>query len=217
MANDHQTEWDNEHTRQSTFTVMHTMRPAKPLPGFIDFLKNHNYIPQQSTLLDIGCGKGRNSIYLASMGFNVIATDISPKAIADARIRSRMYAGQIEYEVVDLADEWPHTASSIDAIVDCMTTVYLSDPLRERALKEAHRVLKKDGFYLFYGFARLPDDTGAMSPTPSAFGERYFSHDELLNQFRDFKPVSVNTLVRNDKINGADINHTMWVAIFQKE
>lgn len=39
-------------------------------------------------VLDLGCGRGRNSRYLASVGFSVVGVDISGQAIADAQAQA---------------------------------------------------------------------------------------------------------------------------------
>ncbi|MFH1469743.1 MAG: class I SAM-dependent methyltransferase [Pseudomonadota bacterium] len=39
-------------------------------------------------VLDLGCGRGRNSRFLASVGFSVLGVDISGEAIADARAQA---------------------------------------------------------------------------------------------------------------------------------
>jgi SAM-dependent methyltransferase len=43
---------------------------------------------QPGRALDVGCGAGRNALYLASAGFDVDAVDLSPTAIAWARERA---------------------------------------------------------------------------------------------------------------------------------
>ena len=42
-----------------------------------------------ASVLDIGCGRGRHSLYLAEMGFRVTATDLSPEGIVQLNERAR--------------------------------------------------------------------------------------------------------------------------------
>lgn len=60
----------------------------------------------KQTVLDIGCGRGRHSLYLAEMGFKVTATDLSSDGIAQLNERSRKMSleGNITTLVCDMLD-----------------------------------------------------------------------------------------------------------------
>lgn len=51
---------------------------------------------QPCRVLEIGCGTGTNAVWLASMGFEVVATDISPTALALARQRIAEHGAAIK-------------------------------------------------------------------------------------------------------------------------
>ena len=52
--------------------------------------------------LDIACGEGRNSIFLARQGFHVTAVDISAKGIAKGRKRCEEEGLDVDFRLVDL-------------------------------------------------------------------------------------------------------------------
>ena len=52
---------------------------------FMDNLTNYLNIPENGTILDLACGKGRHSVYLNSLGYNVTGVDLSKKSIAHAK------------------------------------------------------------------------------------------------------------------------------------
>ena len=52
--------------------------------------------------LDLGCGTGQNSIWLATRGWDVTGIDIVPKAIAVARARAAEAGVQVEFRVDDV-------------------------------------------------------------------------------------------------------------------
>lgn len=57
-----------------------TAKIVEPDDFIVDFasvLKEKGY----KTILDVGCGAGRNAIYVAKEGFRVIGIDISPTAV----------------------------------------------------------------------------------------------------------------------------------------
>jgi SAM-dependent methyltransferase len=68
---------------------------SRPVPFFVDkpdeslvsYCDSGQIRPGRA--LDLGCGPGRNAIFLAAQGFEVDAVDLSPTAIAWARERAR--------------------------------------------------------------------------------------------------------------------------------
>ena len=56
--------------------------------------------------LDLACGTGRNSLFLAEKGYDVTAIDISPRAITLAEHRARERGLKINWIVADL-DTYP--------------------------------------------------------------------------------------------------------------
>jgi 2-polyprenyl-3-methyl-5-hydroxy-6-metoxy-1,4-benzoquinol methylase len=52
--------------------------------------------------LDIACGGGRNSFFFAQRGFDVVAIDISPVALAKGRKRAQEKSLSISWQRADL-------------------------------------------------------------------------------------------------------------------
>lgn len=194
---------------------MHTTKPSQPVPAFVDFLIKSGVQPEASKILDIGCGKGRNTIYLASRGFHAIGTDFSEKALEAARQRSTAFHHLAEYELVDLTKEWPFSANHFDAIIDCNTTIYIPDTERPEAIKEAFRVLKPGGFYLFYGIFSKLDTVSGAEITPD-FYEKHYSEEELKHAFQGWQLASLGPISASDKMGVKDVTNSHWVAVFQK-
>ena len=60
-------------------------------------------------------GEGRNGVWLARQGFDVLSTDISPVAVAKARDLASRHGATIDARVADLADwDWP--VAEVDAV-----------------------------------------------------------------------------------------------------
>ena len=67
-------------------------------------------------VLDLACGEGRNAVWLAQQGCEVVAIDISPVAIEKARRLAAERGVHVEFELVDVRDwRWPPNA--FDAVV----------------------------------------------------------------------------------------------------
>lgn len=67
------------HTWDELYASGHTLTPS-PFAEFVSSIH-----PASGTLLDLGCGNGRDSLHLARQGFDVIGLDVSNTAIAAAR------------------------------------------------------------------------------------------------------------------------------------
>ncbi|MGA7270243.1 MAG: class I SAM-dependent methyltransferase [Acidimicrobiia bacterium] len=74
-------------------------------------------VRQGGRAIDLGCGAGREAIYLADKGFDVIGVDISPTAI---RMAEKAAAGQDSAArfVVDDLTELSHVDGKFDLLVD---------------------------------------------------------------------------------------------------
>ncbi|HEY4280654.1 MAG TPA: alpha/beta fold hydrolase [Conexibacter sp.] len=107
-------------------------------------------IRQRDTLagrvLEIGCGGGRISGYLADVSSDFVAFDISPSMVEHC---ARAYPHG-RFELGDLHDLSPYGDGSQDAIVASFAVIdVLNDLERKRALRELHRVLAPEGLLLF--------------------------------------------------------------------
>jgi SAM-dependent methyltransferase len=56
----------------------------------------------QGRALDLGCGTGTHSIYLAQHGFTVVGVDFSPKAIGLARDKARQAGAAVDFQIGDV-------------------------------------------------------------------------------------------------------------------
>lgn len=108
-----------------------------------------NYL-KAGKVLDIGCGRGRNSLYLAKKGFKVYGIDISKSAIDSARKKD--VCKEIEFIAGDVLKS-PFKNEFFDSTVDagCFHTV--SPKYRKRYLNEISRTLKSNGVFLLRCFS----------------------------------------------------------------
>lgn len=104
------------------------------------------------TCLDAGCGGGRYSIALASLGAErVVGVDLSEGLIADARRRSaELQTSHVTFEVASVAD-LPFESSSFDFICHSGVLQHTADPVR--VVGELARVLKPGGLIYMLVYA----------------------------------------------------------------
>ena len=113
----------------------------------------------RESVLDVGCGGGRNLEYLLRAGLRVYAVDRDPEAIADVTaLAARLAPGlpSAHFAVAD-ARRLPHEDGSFDAVVCNALLHFARDEEEFRAwLDECGRVLAPGGLF----FARLCSDIG---------------------------------------------------------
>lgn len=122
------------------------IEPSKLLTSNFMRLLNKEKI-YKGKILEIGCGNGRDIIYLAQHGYNVVGIDITPRAIALAKknkkdfLKNKIQNRNLKFVVAD-AENLPFPDSYFDGIYSI--GVLHCTNLR-KSLKEAVRVLKNDG------------------------------------------------------------------------
>ena len=83
-------------------------------------VKRYSQELKPGSALDLACGAGRNSLFLAGQGWRVTALDGSPLAIDIVRERARERSLVIEAAVVDLERvEFEIAPGAYDLICDC--------------------------------------------------------------------------------------------------
>lgn len=93
-------------------------------------------------VLEVGCGTGHWTTFFAKQGFNITGIDISEKMIEKAKSKN---IPNTKFEVID-ATNLPYDDESVENII-CITSLeFIKD--KDKALKEMHRVLKKNGTIL---------------------------------------------------------------------
>lgn len=66
------------------YHILYKERNDQEAELFIDNLIEFLQPPKNARFLDLGCGKGRHSVYLNNKGYNVVGVDLSPESIAHA-------------------------------------------------------------------------------------------------------------------------------------
>jgi SAM-dependent methyltransferase len=160
--------WEGEHKQPKMFPTVDSNVPDPGVVRFLEYLclKNKS-VPL--TGLEICCGKGRNSIWLAENGTKMTGFDFSKAAIETAkRLQQKLPADQkVSFQLHDALDPWPFESGMFDFIVDSFGSADIESAQgREYLIREAVRVLKKGGLY----FLQID------SPELGFFAERMKSH-----------------------------------------
>lgn len=149
--------WDKEYTNASHLSL--SEKPSSDLEKFIRWLQRKQgktLLNPTTSVLDIGCGNGRNIIYLAKeFGMHGYGYDISSAAIAKATEAKKEL--NIEFKVCDIKPPWDIPDNSQSLVLDMMTSHFLLSSERLSLRDEIYRVLKPGGFLFFKTFLRDGD------------------------------------------------------------
>lgn len=132
---------------------------------------------QRGRALDLGCGAGRNAVYLAGHGFDVTAVDLSPVAVAWARERADAAGARVRFLTADAfavsADE---LGGAFELICDSGCFHHLAPHRRVNYRSLVARALAVGGHLSLTCFAagamgsHAPDLDFYTRPTPGGLG-----------------------------------------------
>ena len=149
---DQQGIWEQEHSNPLVLPQMDKQDASRGVADFFTWLVQKR--PHERLAgVEMGCGKGRNCLWLARQGFKMTGFDFSKNAIEEAKKRAKQQqalAG-VDFLVHDATKEWPFAGDSFDFGIDCFASTDIDSPRgRSFARDEFKRVLKKGGFLLVY-------------------------------------------------------------------
>lgn len=123
--------------------------------------------------ITLGCGTGRETIYLAKKGFDVIGVDFSSTAIKKARRKAKAAGIEVHFLVDDLTD-LQHVVGTYDLVTDFGALNDMSQKSRDLYLENVLPLTRLGGHYLMFCFDRMlsPDEVKQRF-------EEYFSIEVL--------------------------------------
>jgi SAM-dependent methyltransferase len=133
-----------------------------PNPHVVEWLDRE--APEPGRVLDVGCGLGDTAEELARRGFEVVAFDVSPTAVDEAR--RRFPGSRVEYRVADLLELPRELAGAFDLVVECYTLQVLPPEARGRAVAALRRTLRPGGTLLVVARGREESEPAGQMPWP---------------------------------------------------
>jgi SAM-dependent methyltransferase len=138
--------------------------PAEDLEKFCRYLERNygkSLMNVTTQAVDIGCGNGRNLIYLAKeFGMRGVGYDTSKEAIEQAKLAAAELP-QLKFTVQDLRRPIPLPDNSVTIALDMMASHILNKEQRDALMFEVLRVLRPNGWLFFKSFL-LDEDKNAI-------------------------------------------------------
>jgi SAM-dependent methyltransferase len=152
------------------------------------FLAQIAEVLEPGTALDLGCGQGRNSFWLASRGFTVTGLDLSPIAIEQATAVAEELGVDVSFESVDLTT-WDPAGRVWDLVV--LTYLHLSGERRPVVHGAAKRAVAPGGRLIVIAHHLDNFENGVGGPPVP---ELLFTEQQLAGDFSDLE------ILRNEKV-----------------
>lgn len=124
------------------YHILYKDRNYNEAQHFMDNLTGYLNLPDHAKILDLACGKGRHSIYLNSLGYDVTGADLSENSIAEA---SKAANETLRFKVHDMRDT---CKEKYDAIFNLFTSFgyFEKDEDNLITIKAIHNSLSETGF-----------------------------------------------------------------------
>lgn len=175
--------------------------------------------PEAVRVLDLGCAGGRNAVFLAERGFDVVALDLSQAMVAETRRRVTEVLGSEEARRRVRVGAMDRLDGIADGSIDLIVALGVYHAARSRrewdaALSESYRVLRDGGRVLVaIHTAECSSEGRAPIPVPGephvydglASGRSYLVDADALDRDmarHGFSPMVPTETVRRDAEDG---------------
>lgn len=221
--------WEREY--RNPLLVTKNDGPQADTLRFLKFLKkDQKYIVEGRTILDLGCGTGRNANYLAEKGNSIIGIEISKTALDIAKSRAKESDLEVGYRLGDIGQPIEIKDESVDIILDVTSSNSLNEAGREVYMNECNRVLKKDGYMFVRALCKdgnknvknlLKDSPGKEYDTyiikEIGLAERVFSKEDFIKMYgKYFKILNLEKKTSYTTFNDRVYKRDYWLAYLQK-
>ena len=130
-------QWNAVFQRDGAFFV----EPQEDMPKIVKAFKRNKV----EKVLDLGCGSGRHTVYLAKHGFSVYGLDIAPEGLKLTRQSLRKGNVTARLKLGSIYERLPYRNKFFDAILSTQTLHHAGIEDIRRTIKEMERVLKPGG------------------------------------------------------------------------
>lgn len=124
------------------YHILYKDRDYAEAQSFMDNLTNYLNLPENGKILDLACGKGRHSVYLNKLGYDVTGVDLSEQSINYAK---QFENDSLRFDEHDMTKPYPET---FDAVFNLFTSFgyFDNDDCNLRTIEAIKAELNTFGF-----------------------------------------------------------------------
>lgn len=138
-------EWFESWFDTPYYHLLYSNRDYTEAENFITKLTEELQLPQSSKIIDLACGKGRHSVFLNKLGYNVLGLDLSQQSIEHTQ---QFKNESLEFQVHDMRDSID--SEPVDAVFNLFTSFGYFDNENDdkNVFKSVFNALKPNGFFV---------------------------------------------------------------------
>ena len=135
-------EWFEQWFNSEYYHILYKNRNYDEAEFFLKKLTNLKYFTKSKKIIDVACGKGRHSIFLNKIGFNVTGIDLSKNSINQAKKYKKK---KLKFDVADM--RLTYRQQEYDIAINLFTSFgyFEKDEDDEKVLTAMYNNLKDDG------------------------------------------------------------------------
>ena len=162
-------------------------------------------------VLDIGCGEGKDAVYMAKQGYEVYAFDITENGIAKTKRMARENNVEVNAFVADVNDF--EIDERFDIIYSTGTIQYLDDDKIDLFFEKVKNMTNDNGINCFNVFVNKP-----FIPIPPDWdiNEKMWPTAKLFTYYPDWKFELIEERIKECHSSGVAHLHCMDVLIARK-
>ncbi len=138
-------QWFEEWFDTPYYHILYSNRDYREAENFLNLLTDFIKLDKNSKIIDLACGKGRHSVYLNQLGYDVLGLDLSEQSITfDKQFENE----SLQFRVHDMRN--PIESEPVDAVFNLFTSFgyFETDEEDKRVFRSVSDVLKDDGYFV---------------------------------------------------------------------
>lgn len=143
------------------------------------------------SVVEIGCGTGKNTQWIAQKAQNIIALDFSSEMLSIAQ--KKVPQNHVKFLEADISKKWKIESKIADLIICNLVLEHLKD--LSNVFSETHRVLKDEGFFFISEIHPMKRFVGSQAKFENNLVESHLHHlSEYLTEAEKlgFKLIKIN-------------------------
>ncbi|MEG6520436.1 helix-turn-helix domain-containing protein [Desulfotomaculum sp. 1211_IL3151] len=160
------------------------------------------------TILDIGGGEGKDSVFFARNGYDVTTFDISDIGIEKTKRLADMVGVNVKVFKADVLDF--RLTSNFDILFSSGVLHYINPRYREEIFENYKKYTNKNGMHFFNVFVQKPFIDPPPEKEPNAYVWR---SGELLSYYHDWIIESCSEVILDCNSSGIPHQHAMSIVI----